>query len=352
MHNKFLESKIGIRARVIGIIVFVFIIVSSCSSNKGEPDLGADNLPQIIVLYAPGGLGDQGYNDCVLAGVQKFKKENHSNVEIYQYSPGSIEDAAIIVSDWLSLPQSAVPALLVLGSREYENMLADALAAQALTPNKKILFFESDNPRNLPVTTFRLSMYGASYLAGITAAADNMENGGEKDVLALLAHPEDEAIAAAGRGFCDGFNSCKIGSKADVEYLAEDWTGFISAQTAYRRMSEWSHRYSFIFPVAGGSNQGIYRYTREYPAAPLTAGMDVDQSGLSRNITGSLIKHIDRVIYDYMGEWLKRGELPESKVYGLDSGYVDWLVSPHFPEFKPLVESARAEAIKREEAEI
>ncbi len=327
------------------------VAIAGCSGSADEPAASAPT-PQIVMLYGPGGLGDQGYNDQVLVGVQNFKKTYHEKVDLYQYSPGSIEEAERLLTDWLSLPESNVPALFVAGSSDYEELLKEVLGKKSLTSNKRLLFFESDNENSLPVTTFKLSMYGASYLAGITAAANSALQTDRKDVLVLLAHPHDGVIASAGRGFQDGFNDCQTGAKAFTEYLADDWTGYVSAQQAYQRMGEWANAYSFIFPVAGGSNQGVYRYTREAYDPPLTAGMDVDQSGLSRSITGSVIKRIDKVIYNYLETWLLTGELPESRAYGLESGYTDWQLSPNFPQFKPMVEAARAEAVKKEKAEL
>lgn len=335
------------------VLLIMLISLVACSSDNDEQVGSADPTPQIIILYSPGGLGDQGYNDCILTGVQNFKKTHHDDAEIYQYSPGGLEEAERLMTDWLSLVESNIPALFVVCSTEYEDILAESLSKKPLTANKRVLFFESDNDLQLPITTFRLSMYGASYLAGVTAAAylnEQKDTEEQKDALILLAHPRDNTIAKAGDGFRDGFSASGSRASAYTEYLADDWTGFVSAQAAYQRMSNWARSYDFIFPVAGGSNQGIYRYSRENDGAPLTAGMDVDQSGLSRNIMGSVIKHIDQVIYNYLETWLTTGELPESNVFGLGSGYVDWELSPYYTQYQYIVEGARAEAIKKEEA--
>lgn len=329
------------------------LVVSGCASDVEEPDPTPSQkpAPQIVVMYGPGGLGDRGYMDCILSGVQNFKKDHHAGVDLYQYTPGSEDAAGRLLDEWLSLPESNVPALFVAASNEYGPVLSNALAKQQLTPNKRILYFESDDDMHLPVTTFRMSMYGASYLAGITAGEcmkPHDENTEAKNALILLAYPGDKTIENAAEGFSAGFATAGSGARTFTEYLADDWTGYVSAQYAYQRMSDWSDKYAFVFPVAGGSNQGIYRFTREYPDSPLTAGMDVDQSGLSRNITGSVIKHIDKVIYDYLETWLTTGELPESEAFGLKSGYTDWLLSPHFAQFQPIVDAARNEAIRKE----
>lgn len=332
------------------------LVSSACSSENDEPiPAPQDPTPQIIVMYGPSGLGDQGYMDCILTGVQNFKRAHYLEADMYQYSPSTMEEAERLVNDWLSLPQSNVPALFVVASSDYEGLITDALSQHSITDNKRMLMFENDVTLDLPITIFQMSMYGASYLAGVTAAEyvkSLEEDAVRKDALILLAHPNDRTIARAGAGFQDGFDSAGLDAKAFTEYLAEDWTGYASAQIAYQRMSKWSKSYSFVFPVAGGSNQGIFRYTREYHDSPLTAGMDVDQSGLSRNITGSVIKHIDKVVYDFMEMWLKTGELPESTVFGLESGYVDWVLSPKYKQYQPIVDAARQEVIRKEVSEL
>lgn len=329
--------------------------LSACSSDDDAYTPLASPRPQVVVMYAPGGLGDQGYNDCILAGVQSFKKNFYGKADVYQYSPGSINEAERLLTDWLSLPESDVPALFVVASDDYEALTGMCLRRHPLSANKRILLFESDNEMGLPVTTFHLTMAGASYLAGVTAATyiDGLRQTGEsKDALIVLAHPDDAVTAQAAASFSDGFYATTSAAKVDTEYLADDWTGYVSAQLAYQNMDRWSQSYSFVFPVAGGSNSGIYRYTREYADAPLTAGMDIDQSALSRNITGSVIKHIDSVVYNYLEAWLTDGELPESAVFGLESGYTDWQLSPFFTQYEPVVAAARDEAVRKEKSQL
>lgn len=114
-------------------------------------------------------------------------------------------------------------------------------------------------------------------------------------------------------------------------------------------MSDWSKEYGYIFPVAGGSNAGIYRYSRENEDSPFLAGMDIDQSGLSNKITGSVIKEIDRLIFEYLMEWSTTGTMPKAQLYGLESGYADWKLSPLYEvEYKDVMEQIRQQAITKE----
>lgn len=311
---------------------------SSCSTDNDPAEHLVNKT--IIFLFSPGGLGDMSYNDCILEGVQRFRME-HPDVDTYIYSPESLPEAEKIFADWLERPASDIPVLFALGSSDYEPMADKHLAERDMTENKSILLFESRKRyEDENIHTFQISMYGASYLAGIVAR----ECSADRKPLVVLANGSDSPIAIARDGFIAGY-----GDNCDVEYLADDWTGYVSAALAYRKMSDWAGRYGFIFPVAGGSNGGIYRYSREFDDSPYLAGMDIDQSNLSNKITGSVIKHIDRLIYEYLTEWASTGSMPENRLYGIESGYVDWQLSPRYKDdFSDLVDNNRQQAINKE----
>lgn len=313
-------------------------MTSACSKDDGP--VAETPQPQIIFLFSPGGLGDMSYNDCILEGVQRFKLEQ-PETDIYIYSPESLDEAEKIFSDWLVRPESNIPVLFVLATSDYEPIAEKYLKEHCLTANKSILLFESRKRFEDPnIHTFQISMYGASYLAGATAARCC----GDKKALALLANDSDSPIGIARDGFIAGFQG-----KCDVEYLADDWTGYIQSSLTYQKMSDWSKKYGYIFPVAGGSNAGIYRYSRENEDSPFLAGMDIDQSGLSNKITGSVIKKIDRLIFEYLMEWSTTGTMPDAQLYGLESGYADWKLSPLYKsEYKDVMEQTRQQAITKE----
>lgn len=314
------------------------LTLSSCADGNDEPPQ-PEITPQIIFLFSPGGLGDMSYNDCILEGVQRFKKDN-PKVDVFLYSPKKFEESEKIFKDWLERSESDIPVLFVFASSDYDDLVDEATSGISLARNKRVLVFESRREFSERISSFQISMYGASYLAGVTASYISNNH----EALVVLANPTDSPISLAKDGFIAGY-----GKECDVEYLADDWKGYVSATLTYHKMSEWASSYDFIFPVAGGSNSGIYRYSREFAECPFLAGMDIDQSALSNRITGCVIKHIDRLVYEYLNEWLRNGELPDSNVYGLESGYIDWQLSPAFhSQFENIVESHRQEAIDRE----
>lgn len=274
-------------------------------------------------MFSPGGLGDMGYNDLILNGFLKLRMD-YPNVCFVFYTPNSIKDAKEIVEDWISKPDSDAKELFVLASSDYEDMIRDILYKQTsdnkLVTNKDLLLLESPNNYSLPIRTLRISIYGASYLAGISAATKY----GNKPALVVGANPYDKPVLSAIYGFMDGWQSATQ-SKVDSMFMALDWNGFIQSEKAYHMMDEWHNEYGFVFPVAGGTNNGIYKYLREHPGSMKTAGMDTDQSYLCSDIIGSVIKHIDQLVYDSISEWIETGDISNNDYFGLHDGYAEWL---------------------------
>lgn len=112
---------------------------------------------------------------------------------------------------------------------------------------------------------------------------------------------------------------------------------------AYELTDSLTETHRFIYPIAGGSNQGVYRYSRENPDKFYTAGMDVNLSAYSAHIVFSTVKHIDRAVAEYLTAWNEQKELPAlHTTYGIGSGHADIaLVGEYQSSYKDLVEYYR-----------
>ena len=51
---------------------------------------------------------------------------------------------------------------------------------------------------------------------------------------------------------------------------------------------------------------------------------------MCRKNAGHGREHIDQLIYRYLTEWVVTGIMPENQLYGLESGYADWLVASRY----------------------
>ena len=105
---------------------------------------------------------------------------------------------------------------------------------------------------------------------------------------------------------------------------------------AYELTDSLTETHRFIYPIAGGSNQGVYRYSRENPDKFYTAGMDVNLSAYSAHIVFSTVKHIDRAVAEYLTAWNEQKELPDlHTTYGIGSGHADIALVDEY--YRPIV---------------
>jgi basic membrane protein A len=254
-----------------------------------------------------------------------------------------MEEAGQIFKEWF-FDGSENRSLCVLAASEYEFFLKTFLEEQGDVPkNKEILLFESANRMELPVSTFEFNMYGASYLAG--AYASYMTDG---ECLIVKGNSNDETLLANTAGFVEGCVDFGL-KKPEIESLSEDYDGYSQPDEVYHKMYDWSKKYKFIFPLAGGSNMGIYKFLREYEDCIYSVGMDVDQSRLSDNVIGSVIKRIDKVVALNVENWIIGEAIPKKAVYGLNSGFVDWVVADGYKDLQNMnVSNLKDLAIKKE----
>ena len=111
------------------------LMLFSCSSSN-EQEAETLPTPQLVFLFSPGGLGDMSYNDRILEGVQQFKMD-YPQVDLYLYSPASLEEAEKIFSDWIQKPGQHTPALFTLASSDYEPIVEKLLVGKELTSMPK-----------------------------------------------------------------------------------------------------------------------------------------------------------------------------------------------------------------------
>ncbi len=331
-------------------IIFLYISVCAlwaCTDIESLPTESPRR--EVLVLFSPNGLGDNGYNDQVLRGVVRYaNSDNASGVDVDYYCPTSLAEGEQIVTAWCDTTQGKAQRLLVLASSAYKEVVdRQCLEWDLDITHNQVLLFESEHSTVPGISTFGLSMYGAAYMAGAIAGEISYAP------LIVLANASDKSIRMAADGFRDGYTACRDDVETvDIVYLSDTDAGYAMADSVYRLMYDWAMYYNFIFPVMGGSNMGVFRYEREYPYGfHFTVGTDVDQSHLCNSMVGSMVKHIDCVVEEYLAKWTAGEELPKHMVYGLKSDYVDWVPSYNFNGvFDDILSRARVEAIAKEQS--
>lgn len=297
------------------------LVMVSCSDDDGETSVEMEEPidSQILVVTSLGGVGDNSYNDEILAGVMDVMNERGALISLY--TPNTILEVQLLLNLWKQ-DADLDSTLIVFASSDYADLVKNDTTE--MQPNQKILLFENDG-KDMPdgVSTFSISRYGVSYLAGCMAQGRDM-------AWIPMGQSNDAPLEEARQGFVDGYSKYEPNGEITTTYLADDERGFDMPDSAYNQCL--SHILSFVYPLAGGSNSGIYSFSRlYYRIVPmLVAGMDVDCSEFSPRIPFSVVINIRSVVKDILGKWLDQQDLPRHTLYGLDSGTADIKISDNF----------------------
>ena len=297
--------------------LIMFICLFTCCKDE-TGNIYIPNHQHLTLITSASGLGDMGYNDQIMSGIMNFYEANEVSMNLVR--PNKTEEAKQALQKWQAETKDKGKSLLVLAGNEYETLVTTGNLN--LSENQQILLFECKN-QNLPegVNTFHINRYGASYLAGCMAKE-------HEAATIVAAMPEDPILEESIQGFTDGYQA-HSDNQVELVYLSDNEDGFAKADSAYRVASEI--RNAFIFPLAGGSNSGIYKYSRETDFyLPLIVGMDTDCSMYSNRVPFSMVVHIDKVIEQYLTDWMNDVPMEKNQTFGLESGMIDIAFSPVF----------------------
>ena len=305
-------------------IITSFFLILFTGCRKKEFDFKHSNA-RVEVVLSPGGVGDQGYNDKILRGFQQAAAKYGFTLALH--IPEAKEQGIQIYADWLDTPLDAdcERSLFVFSGSEYEYLLEDLTLPDDI--RKDVLMFETEREVE-GIYTFFVGCYAASYLSGATSVFDN--EGEEQKALVIAANPHDRQVRRAVDGYRDGYLAAG-GDGCDVHYLSKEPDGGYRMQDeAYRFCLENDGNYMYYFSAAGASNKGLYRFSREHPN--MAVGMDSDMGFFSSLITMSVVKHMDKVIFDVLGDLLNNKEIPYHQKFTWSSGYEELVYSTEFTE--------------------
>lgn len=327
--------------RPAALFLFLVLFCASCT-DRGELEKEGAAPFRVDILFDPGGLGDRGYNDSILRGILQTAKKY--DLELSFHSPDSLEAGWRKYEKWLAeLPDQSGKSLFIFASQAYERLLR--ASAPGRLENGSLLVIESEE-RIDNVASFRVDLYGGSYCIGRLAGTV------ATDATVVLANSENPHLRRCAEGFAEGFEDAVEGAQVETICLSSDVSqGYDRPDETYHLAYSLFQTNQFVFPVAGGSNMGIYKYTRDHPDQTYTAGIDADMSIFSTQVVASLIKRIDLVLDNYVGVWKSGEELPDFAVYGLDSEFVDVLVAPRYSSrLEPMLDDLMRIGIEKEKA--
>ena len=167
----------------------------------------------------------------------------------------------------------------------------------------------------------------------------------------VLANPYTQSVVEAGEGFVDGYNDTtdsKWKKTLNIKYLSDEpGGGFqLADTTALRIFQEAADGEDdvCVVPVCGGAMNAFYRIL---PYLSYYICID-DYISLNGPFNyGNVIKHIDRVLDDYIEKWLN-ATMPKHQTFGLADGGTEFNFGDDSGFKDSIVDSVRQVAIRKE----
>lgn len=300
-------------------LILIGMLFMACDKDEVADLIIADGTRTITIIAPVHGLGDMGYNDNALSGIISFAESHSDSIQVNLISPLTDDMAQAAVKQWMEKISEASrkgqSRLLVLCSGSY-SALVDQYQNLSLPQGQSVLLFESSR-RNWPdnVAAFDIDNKEIHRVAGqtLTYHYDTCR------IAAVVAYQTDSSANAAIEHLRYGLGP---NGQVDVYSLSDTEMGYYMADSAYClawRLQE-TKKYDFTYPLCGGSALGLYRFGSNR-TPPI--GMDVDCSMYCLSLRFSVIRKVDQALKYYLNGWWEDGALPESRHFGLESGYVE-----------------------------
>ena len=329
------------KAMTIVAVVIISLGFAACSDTEEEPQV--TETWEVTALLTTTGLGDLGYNDQMYLGFCYVREELGCDVIVR--SPSSAAEASAMAEEWMSAKvTTGQHRLLVLCDETYSEQVRQE--GWQSTSDNVILQLDC-NDETLPVYTRSMPLYGACYAVG--RMMSELPDAADKHAAVVMANGEDKGIVEGRGGFAEG--ACEVGVNVDFYYLADKaGEGYNLADSVYHLCYDIAPETFFMLPLAGGSNNGVYRYGREKHANPIvTCALDADMAYTSYYSIFGIMKYVDQVILDFCRNWKDGTPNEQHAMCGLASGYVEIQTSPTYSgQLEDELEALLPEAIEQE----
>jgi basic membrane protein A len=305
-------------------------------------------VPLVTVIYGPNSLGDRSYCDKIYRGVEASASKH--GIRTLHLMPESMEQGQTYLEmmfQQMESAQDSVSRLFIATSPVYDEFIRKNNRRLERNPNADLLYLETSTPLEGKGSTLYIDYYGAMYMAGCFSKYSI-----SFDLLLLvLANPYTQSVVEAGEGFVDGYNDTTDSyweKTFKIKYLSDEpGGGFQLADTTALRIYQEAADGVVdvcVVPVCGGAMNAFYRIL------PLLSHYICIDDYISLKYPFNfvnVIKHIDRVLDDYIEKWLN-ATMPKHQTFGLADVGTEFVPGDNFGFKDSLVDSVRQVAIRKE----
>lgn len=314
------QEENAIMKKFITLIMVLAMILSLAACGGTEANEGGDDTGlKAACVLGVGGLGDQGYNDLIYAGMERAKAE--LGVDFDYAEPKQVTDFEQIMRDMSDSGEYMV--IICIG---FDQM--DALMTVAPDyPEQQYAYIdgyiEADN-----IVNYTCREQEGSFLVGAMAALmkEDAEAYGlaDNDSIGFVGAMENDTILRFAAGYKAGAEYINPDINVDIQYVAGD-NPFGDTTTAKEiALSQFNKGSDIIFHAAGGSGLGVFTAAKE--AGFMAIGCNSNQNIIDPDhIVASMLKKADTASFEVVKNaaegTLKMGE---EVVLGLEQGGIGY----------------------------
>lgn len=327
--------------RIIVLLTLSLMVASLYFSACGEDSDNKSDSPLRVYLMLPfAGLGDRSFADGAYEGLVHASLD--MNIYKKAFKASTTEEAREELFTLIDSPKIGREMIIAVGY-DYTSLLEEAECDYGGRP---VVFLDSslDYCENLKSVVY--STFAPSFLAGVAAMeVSQMKAAGA--IGGMDIPPVNTFI----RGFQAGVEWAG-GRYIGTAYVSEEVNGFWSPATAQTIAETMYREADIVFPVAGGSNSGVFEAAKNGENR-YALGVDSDQSYLGKGIIiGSVVKRLDVSVYEAIREVAQGSFTPGTFDVGLEEQETEFLVNEVFEDYvREAIENARDAAVAAADAD-
>lgn len=294
------RMKMKLAKYVMAASVLTMLAAGSCAQAADGSDFS------VALIIGTGGLGDGGFNDSLLAGVQAAEKELGITYQLVEPSEVSEFEA-----DYMDLSAAGKYDLIIGGGFDQTEALASVASE---FPDQKYLFVDGELDGYDNVTSILFKDQEKTYLVGTVAGMNTKTD--KIGVVVAMDTPSQNTFVA---GYMAGAKAVNPGVEVEVKYV-----GSFSDTTTAKELALAEHEdgADIVYAVAGGAGLGVFNAAKEDDFYAI--GVDVNQCLIDPDhIMLSSLRNNDVVVTDSIKEAMN-GTLEAGAVHpGIAEGAVD-----------------------------
>lgn len=272
--------------KISGLVLASILVLAGCGNKGGDTEKptkeAAECKIKVGFVTDMGGIDDRSFNEGSYKGIQQFQKDNGLDDSCITYLESKQE--ADYLTNLSTLAEDGYD-LVVAAGYLFEDSIKQA--GEQFPDTKFLVIDGAVGTDNIQGALFAANE--ASYLAGVAAATEAKELGG--DAVGFIGGAEGPVIGAFQAGFEQGALSVDPEIKIHIDYAASfDDTG--KAQTLAKK--QYDSGVKVIFHAAGNAGNGVIKEAQTRAEAGeevYVVGVDLDQyeQGLYGDKTKSII---------------------------------------------------------------